>query len=275
MSFLQRKQIISRLFQYMGNKLIHLDMINDLVKKSNKNIYVEPFLGSAQILLNLQKQFNSYYVSEIDINLLNIYEHLFLIDEGEFTTYVNNLQYNVSTYNGYYNFRDYFNNILWKKQTKEEAFGLIILVNSCINTMYRFGPNGFNQSFGNRFISNYTCRDFEYSLKNFKLIKDKLFISNNAFNIINLKNSLYILDPPYQINKMVNSNGWSIQDLEEMFKQLDFISNDIIYFDIENEIGNKYFKNKIYLNKLKNISPNRKRETVLNEICYYKIGEID
>lgn len=271
MSFLQKKQIISKLFQYMGNKLVHLDMINNLIKKSNKSIYVEPFLGSAQILLNLQKQFTNYYVSEIDTNLLNIYEQMFLIESNEFTSYVDTLSYDVSTYEGYYNFRDYFNSTLWKSRTKEEAFALIVLMNSCINSMYRMGKNGFNQSYGDRFISDYKCRDFEYSLKRFKLIKDNLFITNNAFNILNLKDSLYILDPPYQINEMANSNGWDIEDLQEMFIQLDFTSNDIIYFDIENEIGDKHFKNKIYLNNIKNISPNRKEEKVLNEVCYYKI----
>jgi site-specific DNA-adenine methylase len=273
LSFLQKKQIISKLFQYMGNKLVHIDMINNLIKKSNKNIYVEPFLGSAQVLLNLRKQFTSYYVSEIDSNLLNIYEQMFLIEENEFTFYVNNLNYDVSTYNGYYSFRDHFNTTLWKTQTKEEAFALIVLMNSCINSMYRMGKNGFNQSYGNGFTSDYRSRDFEYSLKRFKFIKDKLFITNNAFNIMNLKDSLYILDPPYQINEMANSNGWNIEYLQEMFIKLDFISNDIIYFDIENEIGNKYFKNKIFLNKIRNISPNRKEEKILNEVCYYKIGE--
>jgi site-specific DNA-adenine methylase len=275
-NFFQKKQIKSKLFQYMGNKYTHLDLINSLISKSDKNIYIEPFLGSAQVILNLQKEFTSYYVSEIDRNLVNIYEQiLFNIEENEFSLYVNNLNYDISTYKGYYNYREYFNNNLWKSDTKEEAFGLIILANSCINGMYRFGPSGFNQSFGNNHISDYKCRDFEYSLKKFKKIKDKLFITNNAFNLLNLKNSLYILDPPYQINEMANSNGWDKEDLQEMFIQLDFTSNDIIYFDIENEIGDKHFKNKIYLNNIKNISPNRKEEKVLNEVCYYKIGETE
>ena len=70
---------------------------------------------------------------------------------------------------------------------------------------------------------------------------------------------------------MANHNNWSKQNLEKMFSILDFDSNDIIYFDIENGIGNKYFENKIFLNKIKNISPNRKEEKILNEVCYYSI----
>ncbi len=261
----------------MGNKFTHLDLINDLINKSNKEYYIEPFLGSAQIIINLKKNFKNYYLAEIDPNLLNIFNQLlFNTKENEFTEYVKKVKYkfNVNEYNGYYSFREYFNNNLWKTQTKEECFALLILTNNCINSMYRFGNNGFNASYGSGHISDYKCNNFELSLKKLKALSNRIYLTDNAFNIMHKKDSLYILDPPYTINEMANSNGWNKDHLENMFLQLDFDSNDIIYFDIENDIGNKYFTNKIYLDKIKNISPARKEEKRLNEVCYYKIGEI-
>jgi len=273
-NFFKKQEIITKLFPYMGNKLVHINLINDLLDKSNKNIYVEPFLGSAQVLLNLRKNYNKYYLAEIDTNLLNIFNQVFYnIDKNEFTQYAKKIinEYNPSSYEGYYTFREYFNTILWKTNSKEECFALLILINCCVNSMYRFGNNGFNQGYGSRYISEYKCINFEMSLDKVKQIVNRIELSNNAFNILNFKDSIYLLDPPYQINEMANHNNWSINDLEKMFSILDFNSNDIIYFDIENEIGNKYFKNKIILNKIKNISPNRKEEKILNEVCYYQI----
>ena len=75
--------------------------------------------------------------------------------------------------------------------------------------MLRFGPNGMNQSYGNReyVISEQQWNDIKHRLNN-------AMISNNdflAFNPNNIKNSVLFLDPPYVNREMTyNKNGFSI-----------------------------------------------------------------
>ena len=140
--------------------------------------------------------------------------------------------------------------------------------------MLRFGPNGMNQSFGNR--------SYEISEKQWNLMQNrvrcKTTFSNEDFLIFEpelIKNSVLFLDPPYVNREMTyNKNGFDLNKFIDWVKRLDS-SNLILYTDFENPISDKLvddgFK-KIEIRTMKSTSPNRKQgvEETGKEILYLK-----
>jgi site-specific DNA-adenine methylase len=268
-NFFKKSSYDYKLFSYMGGKFKYRKEINNIIQRSNKEIYVELFLGSGAIFLNLEKKFNEYHLAEKDSCLLNcFYQIIHNIHEKEFTNYFLKIdsEFNLNSYGGYYCFREFFNKNLWKTNSKEEAFAIIILSSYCINNMYRFGKNGFNSSVGISKLFNYSI--VEASIKKVQSLKEKIYLYNDCFNCLNIDGALYFIDPPYFKAEMANNGNWEINDLEKLFKNSNF-KNNIIYTDIKNEIGDKYFNNNIKLDQLKNISPSRKNETIHDERCYF------
>lgn len=267
----EKKSLKYKLFSYAGSKDKHLDLISNFVKNTKYEIYCEPFLGSGVIFFNLRKKFKKYILAEKDTNLFNLFNHLFFstINEGDFTKFFHYIdsKYNVSTYEGFYSFRDYFNKNLWNSNSVEEAFSLIILANNCINSLYRFGEIGFNSSFGNRNLSRFKCLRVELTIKKIKSFKN-IFLFNDFDECMQFNNCFYILDPPYH-SKYVGYS-WSVEDLKNLLSKLNFKNNNYLYFDIENELGNFYFNNKIQLLPLRSIAP-KNRDKFSNEVLYYSI----
>jgi len=264
-----------KIFNYMGNKQRHLSELNMYVNNSNKNIYVEPFLGSGALFLNLCKDFDNYFLSEKDPNLYNLWNCLiYNTKPKEFSEYYKEIsfKFKVDTYDGYYNLRSHFNDKLYKTASKEEAYCLLTIIGSTLNSMVRFGPNGCNQSFGYRCISDSNLVLFEESVKHLIKIKDKIILKKNYKEIIDIENSLVFIDPPYYLRPMSNNN-WKEEDTIELFNLLN-MDNDIIYTDIENKYGDSNFRYKKPLNvKIRNISPNRKEECIImNEMIYSNIS---
>ena len=61
--------------KFPGSKLCFVDLINEeIIKlKDEVNIYCEPFLGSGAIFLNLPFEFDKYYISDFDRNVIQIW----------------------------------------------------------------------------------------------------------------------------------------------------------------------------------------------------------
>jgi DNA adenine methylase Dam len=222
-----------RLLRYSGSKINYIDKINNLIKSSNKKIYYEPFIGSGAIFLNLEKQFDEYYINDLDINIIFIFNTIKNIAYTDFLDIYNNF---IKIFGdigenkeSYYNFRNYFNDNLYKNNSIEKGIALLMLYNSCINSFARFGPNGFNQGYGNR---NYTKN---YTRETHNSIKEKLnraIISNkNFFDIEFKENSILFLDPPY-IERPSSYENISNTEFNFLIKKLKTSTNDIIYTDI-------------------------------------------
>jgi hypothetical protein len=255
----------------MGSKDRYLDIINNKINSSKKDIYVEYFLGSGIVFFNLQKNFKEYHLAEKDRVLLNCYKQIiYNIDPDEAIKYFNTMEnyYKYNTYDGFYKYREYFNEKLWKTDSKEEALGIIILVTICINNMYRFGNNGFNSSYGDRFLTEFKKRRIKLLIQYVQKFKKNINFYEDYRECLNIKNSCCFIDPPYFKVDMANSNGWNENELKYLLNNLDY-KNDIIYTDIKNKIGDKFFNKSMKLDKLKNISPNRKEETLHDERLYF------
>lgn len=253
--------------KYAGTKIKYVDLINKEIDKTKNKIYVEPFLGSGSVFLNLNKKFNKYILSDIDTNIITIFNSF---KNGNYTLFKNceNTIFNKfgdirNNKESYYNFRNDFNVNIWKTNTVEEGFYLYFLFNSCINSMARFGPNGFNQSFGNRFKT--------MSEINFNEIKNKLNnteIYNKSFFDLNIPdNAVLFLDPPYIEKQTMN---YTKIDQKWFLDFINFIKNykgEIIYTDTLHDYIDWNYKG---IRTIKNISPNRKNtnEHLLKEVIY-------
>lgn len=268
--------MINNIIKYSGSKTKYLDTINSFINLSDKTIYCEPFIGSGVIFFNLEKQFEKYYINDLDSNLCLIFETVKKYSYSEFIEFYNNVINKFGDIKknkeSYYNFRNSFNDKLWKTNTKEEGFGLILLYNLCINSMARFGPNGFNSSFGNRlYIST------ELMWNNCQNILNKCVITNlDFFDFIKYINKQYnedelllMLDPPYikrETSYKTISNSFYIKYINYLKE----IKSDVIYTDIEHDDLLNY--NKIILREMRNSSPNRLEEyTNLNEVILTNI----
>ena len=49
----------------MGAKTRHIDFLSTIIENSVSKNYCEPFLGSAVVFLNLEKEFDKYYLNDL------------------------------------------------------------------------------------------------------------------------------------------------------------------------------------------------------------------
>lgn len=258
-----------RIYSFMGSKRRMLDIINDLIIKSNKKYFIEPFLGSGIVYLNLCKPFDSHWINDYQYELLLIFKNAPYILDKLNDVILLEKEYSIETSKeGYYKFRELMNN---EKDEVIKSIMLFMVGNCCINNMLRFNGSKFNQGYGNGKYSN-KLDTFKESIN--YILETKPKITNcNFIEVLNEipKNSLVFLDPPYlSTSDSSYSKHWNTQNLKDL---ISFIikRNDIdfIYTDIENDINKPLLNIFNYKNTvIKNISPNRKKETNHNEfIC--------
>ncbi len=270
-NFFKLKEMKRKFFSYMGSKERYKMEINNIINRSAKDLYCEPFLGSGFIFLNLEKKFNEYHIAEKNKSLMNIFKQFYLIKDLDVIYKLYDdllLKFNICTKDGYYEFRDYFNSHFFNTDSLEEAFYLVCLISCSINNMCRFGKNGYNTSFGSGFFTLYKVNVLRESIRYFQSYKN-VFFYNDVFDILDKEGCLFFLDPPYLVNKMAQQEGWNEELLIKMFNVLKLDKNDVIYSDNKNMYGDNNFRYNIKLDKTKNIRPLRKEEKVISEVLYY------
>lgn len=255
-------------FRYSGNKIPHINVINFAISQYNNDIYCEPFAGSGAVLFNLKKTFKKYVINDIDKNIYMMYK---TFKEITWETYYEEVQYVIKTFgrfdldgrylpeteraktkDNYYKFRDHFNKHWWGTGTQKEGIYLHFLANSCINSFLRFGPNGMNQGFGNRF----------YTLKknNFDAVKARLrdtIILNTSYEDLfdNYPDALFFLDPPY----FSQESSYSAFDENDIKKFIKNLPKDYLYTDIINDYNKDLHKN--FLQNMRNTAPKSLKQT--------------
>jgi len=264
-------------FKYSGRKLSFVDEINSIYHNmffsiDSKNLtYIEPFCGSASVFYNLTLPFADYVLNDLDPNVTKIHK---TIKENPLSTYNDFLLYvkknwpSLKDKETYYDFRDHFNKNVWQKNDPLEGFWLQLLYNTCINSMARFGPNGFNQGWGDRYnqISNMQYSYFHKKLQNVTLYNLDFF---NLMKELNIKqeDQFLFLDPPY-IRREAAYETIS-EDFYDNF--MNFLKNHkgkFIYTDIDE---NQLNMNKLILrDSMNNTAPSSSKEdTCMSEVAYY------
>jgi len=232
-------KVINSPIRWAGSKKKLLnEMLNSFDK--NKKVYIEPFLGSGVVLINLLNNMNffkyeKFYVNDINSNIISFYKLL----KNEYNYVEKNINKLLVQYNNlldlrskekfYYDIRQEYN----LKKQKKNAIYFFFLMKAGYNGVYRENSKGhFNVPFGKK---EKLSIDFE-SLKNISsIIKDVEFFNmeyKDFFEYLNsnkfLKNAFIYCDPPYlpeesSINKkqeLYTKNSFNHKEFLEIMKGL-------------------------------------------------------
>lgn len=263
-----------RAFRYAGSKRHLISKLNMALRNVDTKdyVYLEPFFGSGTIYYNLDKTFKKVYINDIDKNIYNLHKCFCYSYED----YLNILDYVQRSYGdikcnetAYYNLRKDYNN---EQNDKNKCLKLLLLANSCMNSMLRFGPNGMNQSFGH---CHYILNEDTWSH-----LKEKYYrasFSNDSYlaclDKAEDKNIIFV-DPPYNERIMPYSlnENYVRQDLLDRLVTLAYNKNNIVlYTDVDNSESDyllDYGFKKVVTKELRNICPNRSSEKTANEVLY-------
>ena len=265
-----------KLYKYMGAKTRHIDFLNTIIENSVSKNYCEPFLGSAVVFLNLVKEFDKYYLNDLQKENLLCFNKNLNRNFIEKTFYDCVKRYPQKNKEAYYKFRDELLNKT-NNDELEKAVYIFRAYNECINSMARFNKLKFNSSYGNRKVLKEHLESYIKSVEYAQT--KKVEISNKSFEcVLDKKDCLYFFDPPYIENEMAINGEFNSNKLKTL---IDFMLNteeEFIYTDTLNNVNECLLDKFNYscLDKIKNISPNRKEEKTNREIIVwnFKVKDI-
>lgn len=272
----------NRAFRYSGNKLFLVDRINKLIKEQLPDYekYYEPFLGSGAIFYNLSSfdKSKQYYISDTDKNIIAMHNAFIENDYHDYQYCLDHVELSYGDIKedkeAYYAFRKAYNAMPDYNTNKYKGLYLLMLANSCINSMLRFGPNGMNQSFGHRhYVLDETT---------FNNIKERVSAENvslermsyeSMFNHRNLLKTVVFFDPPYQSREMTYNAGFSRKNFIYFLACLTNQKGSLyMYTDIENVDSDKLLTlgwNKEVIRTMRTTCPSKSSEQTGNEVLYY------
>ena len=266
----------NRFSRYAGSKTHFIEKFNAITTPLNKKVYVEPFFGSGAIFFNLDLTYDRYVINDVNPHVINAVKSF---RDGTYAQYIQ-IQKDVfekfgdikTNKESYYNFRNWFNAEYFGKSKDliTEGFMFHFLMNSCINSLVRIGPNGFNQSYGNRF---FLVDEVTFNELNRRLNLNVEIISKDYHEVIKENDSpdtLFFLDPPYFMRSEVGyQKTYSKED--DLIKFIDLIKplqGSVVYTDIacstHDALGWNLYNTKL----LSNISPLRRAESESQEVFF-------
>ena len=283
-------------FNWVGNKYKYMEIINTLVKNKKYNDVVDCFMGSGNILFNLECNANRFIGNDKVKLLPNIYDRIRIKDDFTMKQIqiILNHWNRFSSKEDYYNLREYWNN-KYKNNRFNDSFiyETALLLKMCSNSMVRFNSKEeFNQGF--RGLGKKT-EFFTDTMK--KIIIDGLndlhielnknnyeFTIEDILNIYPDENDLLILDPPYILRDDMYSMDFSKKHNDYLINLLDENKCDFIYFNylerdgvIYNELNDIINKNNYYVIELSNKTgsgQNRKGIKDIKEVLVTNIGGV-
>lgn len=265
-------------FNWVGNKYKFMDEINKIVRGGVYNSVIDLFMGSGNLLLNIDVQSNKYIGNDKIKLLPNIYKELNL---NNYTYTLQDIEdilnkfSRFSTKESYYTFRDYWNEkYLSNKFDRGFIIETILLLKMCSNSMVRFNPKKgyFNQGFRGlgkkkEFFTDKMKNMCIEEINNLsKLLSgcewefhNKDFLDYQDIKYMNGKD-LLIIDPPYLLRHDMYDTDWTIEHDNKLFELLKNTKNDFIYFNYLERDGviNKPMLDFINENNLKYIEINNK-----------------
>lgn len=194
----------NRFSKYAGSKLHFVDRFNELTKDVEHGTYIEPFFGSGAVFFNLKHEFKRYIINDKNKHVLNAVASF---KHGTYEQYSKQMKTVNEKFGdikkskeAYYAFRDWFNVEYFDKgkDIQTEGFYFHFLMNSCINSLVRVGPNGFNQSWGNRLLF---FSEGEFLRIKERLDKHTVILSSMDYKKVldefDSEDAVVFLDPPY------------------------------------------------------------------------------
>lgn len=235
-----KKEVLSSPIRWAGSKKRVLnEMLESFSKK--KNNYIEPFLGSGVVMLNVinnieELKYENIYVNDVNKNIIDFYKNL-KNNPKELIEKLNKIStiYNNKTMSEkeeyFYEIRNKFNSI-----SEDKPIYFYFLMKVGFNGVYRENKRGeYNVPFGKK--EKFIIQE-EYLLKISKLIKKVHFYNLSYEKFLDkmqkngvLNDSFIYCDPPYIPDDKLISQ-----------KQELYTSGSFNHFEFSNKIG--YYKEK-------------------------------
>lgn len=287
-----KKIVINSPFRWAGSKKKLLNEMLETMFVRNKNNYIEPFLGSGIVLLNVinnseELGYKKYYVNDINKNIIEFYKLL----KTDVTYILNIIEEVAAKYNDldideqkemYYRIREEFNN-----SENNKCINFYFLMKTGFNGVYRVNSSGkFNVPFGKKtkiFVDRNLFLKLSQLIQNvefYNLPYQEFMEIMKANKIIN--NSFIYCDPPYipddesvyQKQMLYTKSEFNHQELFNFF--VDKNISDVMISMSESKIADsiymkKPFEKKVIKDILRVVNP--KKLFSSKEIAYinYKI----
>ena len=268
--------------RYVGSKQHFVEEFNKVTAGLDCETYVEPFFGSGAIFFNLTKTYKRYVINDSNPHVINALKAFYTANyqvykkavDGVFSKF-GDVKANKPSY---YAFRNWFNETYFDGKGDSVLEGLYfhMLMNSCINSLVRIGPNGFNQSWGNRFLE---LKEEEYNQIH-EILRDRkpVFMSVDYSEVVEEydgEDVLFFMDPPYFERPTVGYKQDVKGDKLKLFlERLKGMKGKIVYTDILS-VGHTEIEDwpAATTKELKSVSPLRTEEVGASETYFRNFGE--
>lgn len=264
-----KRDVITSPIRWAGSKK---KILNEMLAVFDRNseIYVEPFLGSGVVLINLinNKEFfkyKKYYVNDINSNIITFYELI----KSDFNYLEENVNQIVKNYNSlhnmeekeafYYETREKFNQ---SKCKEKKAIYFWFLMRGGFNGVYRENRKGlFNVPFGKKEKLNYSYEELKKIsefLRNVEFFNMEYneFLTMLSENGV-LKKAFIYFDPPYiQEDKIISK--------ERLYTKNEFKHEEFVTFIKDLKIKNYMIS----------MSESKKSNLIYGNMKKYKINDI-
>ena len=265
------KKVINSPIRWAGSKKKLLnEMLNSFDK--NKKIYIEPFLGSGVVLINLINNINEFnfveiYVNDINSNIINFYK--LLKDDYEYVE--KQIKKIINKYNRFseeklkekffYNIRVKYNNKDQNDRIKSIYF--YFLMKAGYNGVYRENKKGeFNVPFGRKEKINFDSKGLKFIAEKLKKVKFFNYDYIEFFNMLKkidvLDDAFIYFDPPYIPEEKV------INKKQELYTNKTFDHNEFVNFIKQINTS------KILIS----MSESKKADKIYKDFKKYKVDEI-
>lgn len=245
---------------YMGNKFQLIEVLkNNFPEKNECKTFIDLFGGSGCVSLNVD--YENIIYNELNTNMVEMLNLFKIYSAEEIVAHIkkrisefdlpdestderrNNKELQKEKGKCYNNFRDFYN------KSEKDKLDLYTLTFFSFCNLIRFNSkNEFNMPFGNQYFTSENILDIALACEKFK--KSNITLQNkDAFEVLaEIKEEttdLFVyLDPPYSntmaiYNEQRAFGGWSIEDDNKLFSELDRISGLGVKWALSNVLENK------------------------------------
>lgn len=269
--------MVNKFFNYAGIKKFFIGQFKEIessILKENKiKVYSELFLGSGILFLNSSDSYEKYILNDKNPYVILIFKAFQNFNYNDFVEHKENIfsQFGDIKNNKeiYYEFRNWVNEEFKKnKENLNLGFYYYFLANSCINSLFRVGPNGFNQSYGNRF-SFVDKIDFEYIHSKLKRAELNCTSDYSSF-IKDDGKELIFLDPPYYEPQTERNVGYSFSKGQYLnfIDTLKNIKNSFFIYTDTLKKENEFLTNRMNIREMRDIAPIGDKNVTENEYAF-------
>jgi site-specific DNA-adenine methylase len=226
---------------YLGNKSKYSGKIHKILNGRLDKNFIEPFGGSGAVSLYMSKYIKNVFLNEINENIFRIhysFKHGTFIELREVIEEIWEFGDPREVKEDYYTARNELNKKYFGFDSIKTGFYNWAISTYAINSMVRFGPNGFNQGWGNRGVgrtepSKMMTEEKFNSIKkcyhNIELYNEDFVIFVNRF-----KSGILFMDPPY-VEMESGIYNFSKTQYDLFLTIIKNWKDDVIYTDVFSE----------------------------------------